>query len=139
MANDAAQALYPWWTEKVLSGKGVEHFWRGEGPPTLRDPSPIWNEVYRMLSEGTRIPVTFTHFAWRPFERLWLERRDNIWLDRCPTKLERLYLNKLLVEHQLKERDDESCYVGIKPEGGQAEAAAAEERLMKMRREIKQA
>ena len=67
MQNDAAQALYPLWTEKVISGKGVEHFWRGEGPPTLLNPSPVWNKIYRMLVSRTRIPVPFTHFAWRPF------------------------------------------------------------------------
>ena len=97
MSNDAAQARYPFWTEKVISGKGVEHYWRGEGPPTLIDPSPIWNAVYKMLLAGTRIPVPFTHFAWRPFERLWMERKDNIYFEQCPSRLERLYLKKLLV------------------------------------------
>ena len=148
LSNDASQVLYPWWTEKVISGKGVEHYWRGEKPPTLIDPSPIWNEIYRMLADGARIPVSFTHFAWRPFERLWLERRDKIYFDRCPSRLERLYLNKLLVEHQLKERDDPNSYVGIKPEGRHAEADAAEERagnrkrdhkrMRKIRRHLKQ-
>ena len=91
-----------------------------------------------MLADGARIPVTFTHFAWRPFERLWLERRDKIYFDRCPTRLERLYLNKLLVEHQLKERDDPNCYVGVKLEGRHAKADA-EVSAGKTRRHTKQA
>ena len=48
--NAQAQACYPWWTEYVISGKGVEHFWRGDKPPTLLDPSPIWNFIFGMVN-----------------------------------------------------------------------------------------
>ena len=63
--NKPAQALLPYWAERVVSGKGIHDFWRGK-PPTLIDPSRIWNHIYRLIYGGVRVPVPLAHFAWRP-------------------------------------------------------------------------
>ena len=104
--NEQAQAHFPYWTERVLSGKGLKHFWRGDSPPTLVDPSPIWNYLIKMLDEGSRIPVSFAHFAWRPMEQLWLESPADLKFRRDPTRWERRELQDLLIELLLRERDE---------------------------------
>ena len=104
--NERAQANFPYWTEKVLSGKGLKHFWRGDSPPTLVDPSPVWNYLIKMLDEGARIPVPFAHFAWRPMEQLWLETKADVEFRRDPTRWERRELQDMLIELLLKEQDE---------------------------------
>ena len=57
----------------VISGRGIDHYWKDRNPPTLVDPSPMYNALYRFMLVGVRIPVPVTHFGWRPFQRAWRE------------------------------------------------------------------
>ena len=48
MVKSSVQVLYPFWTEQVEFGKGIDDDWNGN-PPKLLDPTPMFEEIFRLF------------------------------------------------------------------------------------------
>ena len=58
--------------------------------------------------------MTFTHFAWRPMQQLWIEKKNKTNFVRDPTRAERRVLEEMLIHIALKEQAEEEPSAPVK-------------------------